>query len=189
MNAYIALKSVFGLFVLWFFVYYLWRDYRLDSFREDVFSIRDRMFLYAAEGNIGFNHPAYTILRNRMNTILRYGHELTLAKLVLSTGAHARLRSEPIIQWEAAVEELPKEIQRKMREFNLCFLIFVLQHVVYCSFFRYVVVRPFMFFFNPFNFSTMMDRPSVVSTVEHLESDALEEEARHRPQQSHPAIA
>ncbi len=179
MIAAIALKSVLSLFVLWFFVYYLWLDYRLDSFREDIFSVRDRMFLYAASGNISFDHPAYTILRDRMNIILRYGHAFTLTRLILIRETHAGFKNDAIIQWEAAVAELPEDIQYKMREFNLCVIIFVLQHIIYCSFFRYILVRPLMFLFNPFKLDEMMDRPEVVLTVERLESDALEQEARH----------
>src|SRR5712692_1685090 len=142
MIAAIALKSVLSLFVLWFFVYYLWLDYRLDSFREDICSVRDRMFLYAASGNISFDHPAYTILRDRMNIILRYGHAFTLTRLILIRETHAGFKNDAIIQWEAAVAELPEDIQYKMREFNLCVIIFVLQHIIYCSFFRYILVRP-----------------------------------------------
>lgn len=178
MNAVIVLQSVFSLFVLWLFVFYLWRDYRLDSFREDIFSVRDRMFLYASNRNIRFDDPAYTILRNRMNTILRYGHVFTLTRLILVAKTHGEFKNDTLVQWEAAVAQLPEETQRKMREFNLCMVIFVLQHVIYCSFFRYVLVRPLLFLRNPFDLEGMMDRPEVVSTVELLESDALEQDAR-----------
>ena len=179
MNLYIALKSIVGLFGLWFFVYYLWRDYRLDSFRDHVFSIRDRMFLYAANGNIGFDHPAYTILRNRMNVLLRYGHAFTLTRLFLVIISHDRLKSDSIVRWEAAVEELPTEVRRKIKEFNLCVAVAVFQHIVFNSFFRYVLLRPFAFFLKPLQFREMVERPKLVLTVEHLESDALEQEERH----------
>jgi len=49
-----------GLFGLWIVVNYLWRDFRNDAFREDIFSVRDEMFLYAAQNNISFDDPAYT---------------------------------------------------------------------------------------------------------------------------------
>src|SRR5271169_2813993 len=179
MNASIALKSVLTLLGLWFFVYYLWRDYRLDAFRDHVFSIRDRMFLYAANGNISFDHPAYTILRNRMNVLLRYGHEFTLARMILVLVNQDGFRSSAIVQWETAVAELPEETQRKMREFNLCLAVALLQHMIYHSFFRYVLVRPFMFLINPFQVREIVELPNVVLTVERLESDALEQEARH----------
>jgi hypothetical protein len=188
MNLYIALKSILSLFGLWFFVYYLWRDYRIDAFREHVFSIRDRMFLYAANGNISFDHPAYTILRNRMNVLLRYGHEFTLTRMILVLVTHVKLKSETIVKWEAEVAQLPDETQRIMKEFSVCVAVAVLQHMVYYSFFRYILVRPFMFLIKPFQVREIVERPKVVSSVERLESDALEQEARHVAQ-THAAVA
>jgi|SRR6267378_234199 len=179
MNFYVALKSILGLFGLWFFVYYLWRDYRLDAFRDHIFTIRDRMFLYAANGNIGLDHPAYTILRNRMNVLLRYGHAFTLTRMFLVIISHDRLKSDSLVKWEEAVEELPKDTRNKMKEFNLCVVVAVFQHIVFNSFFRYVLLRPFAFFLKPLQFREIVDRPKVVLTVEHLESDALEQEERH----------
>src|SRR2546429_897839 len=142
----IAIRSVLALFALWIAVYYLWRDFRNDAFREDIFSIRDQMFLYAAQGNIRFDHPTYTILRNRMNVLLRHGHEFTLNRMVLILLTHGSdFKNEITARLEAALEELPAEIQAKMREFNVCVAIFVLQHVVFYSFFRYMALRPLMF--------------------------------------------
>lgn len=182
MNAEVVLRSVLGLMILWFFVYYLWRDYRIDSFRDDLFSIRDRMFLFAANGNISFDHPAYALLRNRMNTVLRYGHAFTMTRMLIALATHDKMpRGEAIARWEQAVEELPDEMRRMMKEFNICFAVASLQHMVYLSFFRYVVVRPVMFFVNPFQVNKgiwVAERPQVVWSVERLESDAEEQEAR-----------
>jgi hypothetical protein len=176
MNAEVVLRSVLSLMGFWFFVYYLWRDYRIDSFRDHVFSIRDRMFLYAAQGNISFEHPAYTLLRNRMNAVMRYGHVFTMSRMLIALATHEKMpKGEAIKKWEQAVEQLPSEIQRKMKEFNLCFAIALLQHMLYLSFLRYAVLRPFMFFANPFRIN---EGVWVVSSVEQLESDAQEQDAR-----------
>ncbi len=181
MTPYIVLKSTLALLGLWFFLYYLWRDYRLDSFREDIFSVRDRMFLYAAQGNIDFDNPAYTILRNRMNIILRYGHVFTLTRLLLVRNVPKEFRDENLVRWEAAVLTLPETVQFEIRQFNLSCLIYVLQHIVYYSFFRYLLIRPFMIFWNPFDVRKMtLNRPSVVDNVERLESDAIEQESRQQ---------
>src|ERR1700682_1355645 len=102
MNLYIALKSIIGLFALWLFVYYLWRDYRLDAFRDDVFARRDQIFVFAAKGNIKFDHPAYTILRNRMNVLLRYGHAFTLTRLLLIRISHPLVKNDLMEKWESA---------------------------------------------------------------------------------------
>lgn len=180
MNEFIVLKSVLGLMALWFFVYHLWRDYRLDAFRDHVFSVRDRLFLYAAKGNINFNHPAYTILRDRMNVVIRYAHEFTLSRIFLILVTHNyQVRSKAIVRWEEAVEALPNEMTRqKMKEFSVILAVAMLQHMVYRSFFRYIVIRPIMFLVNPFQVREVAERRHVVSSVEALESDALEQDAR-----------
>src|SRR5271163_2245134 len=56
---------------------------RLDGFRQDMFAIRDELFDYAADGNISFDHPAYTLLREQMNGFIRYGHDLTVFRFVM----------------------------------------------------------------------------------------------------------
>jgi hypothetical protein len=176
MNPDIALRTVLALFWLWIAVYYLWRDFRNDSFREDIFSVRDKMFVYAAQGNISFDHPAYTILRNRMNGLLRHAHEFTLTRMALILMTHSPVKPETLVRWESAVEELPMEAQEKMKEFNLCVAIFVLQHVAFYSFFRYMILRPLMFLIQV---RKVVESPKVASGVERLESESLEQEARH----------
>ena len=175
MNTDIALSSVLALFGLWIAVYYLWQDYRNDTFREDIFSVRDRMFLWAAQGNIRLDHPAYTILRDRMNALLRHAPEFTLTRMALILATHPMVKPETLVRWEAAVGELPKETREAMNEFNACVAIFVLQHVVFCSFFRYMVLRPLMFFVKV---RQVAKSPKVVSGVERLESETVEKDAR-----------
>jgi hypothetical protein len=175
MNPAIVLNSVLALFALWIAVYYLWPDFRNDTFREDIFSVRDAMFLYAAQGNISFDDPAYTILRERMNGLLRHGHELTLTRMALILATHSMVKPEVLTRWEAAVEELPKQAQVKMKEFNVCVVIYVLQHVVFYSFFRYIALRPLMFFVS---LRKVVESPKVASGVESLENESLERDAR-----------
>lgn len=172
-----AFRSALALLGIWVAVYYFWKDYRNDAFRDHVFSIRDRMFLYAANGNVSFDHPAYTILRNRMNGLLRHGHEFTLTRMVLVIATHPTVKTEVTAKWELALAELPQETQAKLKEFNLCAAVAVLQHMVYCSFFRYLLVRPMTFFFNT-EVRGVVQRPKVVQGVEQLECESLEKEKR-----------
>lgn len=177
MNYYIVLKSVIGLAALWYFVFYLWRDYRLDSCREHLFSIRDRMFIYAAEDNIGFDHPAYTTTRARANSLIRHAHQLTVTRFVVA------MLTQPTIseknarkQWERMIDDLPSDVQGKMREFSLCISVAALQHIVYLSFFRYVIVRLLILIKDPFKVSELREHPRVVLTVDRIENDAAEQE-------------
>ena len=178
MNIEILCKSLVALLGVWFAVYYLWRDYRIDAFRDHLFSIRDRLFLFAAEGHISFEHPAYAILRDRMNLMLRHGDEFTLTRLLFILTLKSPPKPETLVRWEAAVEGLPEWTQYKLKEFNFCFLSAVVQHVVYFSFFRYVILRPLMLLVRPLRFRKVVDRPQVTQTVEQLESRTAEREER-----------
>ncbi|HEY6243706.1 MAG TPA: hypothetical protein VIX17_07165 [Pyrinomonadaceae bacterium] len=176
MNADVALGSVLALIGLWFAVYYLWRDFRNDAFRDDIFFLRDRMFLYAAQGNISFGHPAYAILRERMNVLLRHGPDLTLTRFILIVATHKPLTpSLSLVAWETAVNELPTEVQAKMRDFSARVAIFVFIHVMYYSFFRYMAIRPLVFLIP---LPKVVESPKVASGVERLESETVERETR-----------
>lgn len=182
MNAYIALKSLLLLLALWGFVFYLWRDYRLDAFRDDLFALRDRMFQYAAKGNITFDNPAYLLLRNRMNILLRYAHEFTFTSFVVVT--FVGMRNQPavnalMVEWQKSVDQLrDPAVREKMTEFNVLVAATVFRHVLLRSFFRYLVVRPFLHLTgDPVN-EFVKSKQSIVLSVETLESKALDTEER-----------
>ena len=67
--------SLLGLWV-WFF--WLYRDYRVDAYRQRVFALRNELWDYAAAGHISFDDPAYLVVRNRMNGLIRFAHLLSL---------------------------------------------------------------------------------------------------------------
>lgn len=73
----ISLLGIYGI------VFWLYRDYRIDSFRQSMFSIRDELFDFAANGNIDFDHPAYTQLRELINGYIRFGHRVRILPLFL----------------------------------------------------------------------------------------------------------
>ena len=177
MNAYNLLASVLGLLGLWYLICYRWNEYRLDTFRDDVFALRDKLFMFAANGCIAFDHPAYTILRTRMNVLIRYAHEFTLARFVIvGTLMDEKTKSPALVRWEAAVKELPEEIQPKMEEFNATLAFVVVKQLVFSSFFLYVLLRPVVAIAGRVKVDVVVSRPEVVSRVEALESDALEQD-------------
>ena len=135
--------------------------------------------MFAANGGVSFYHPAYTMLRYRMNVVLRYAHEFTLFR-VLAITVFQRLPKEipDRAKWEAAVETLPSEAKEKLREFNTILAIAILQLMIYRSFFLYLIVRPIMPFVRTRD--VLQYNPTVVTRVEQLESEALEEEKAQR---------
>ena len=167
------LISLLGLMGLWVAAYYLWPDFRNDAFRDDIFSVRDEMFRYAAEGNVSFSDPAYTILRLRMNALLRHGLDMTLVRLLILRATCKNVRSESFIAWQTALGKLPLETRSKLEEFDFRTTIFVFQHVLYASLFRYLLVRPFMTFIDV---RVLSKSSKVKCSVERLETASLEEE-------------
>lgn len=185
MNAEIVLKSVLGLAGLWFFLTYFWRGYRIDALRDELFFMRDKLFMYAAEGNLDFENPAYSILRERMNALIRYAHEFTLTKLLIALVMIKRDKEywqreqyPWIVKWQESVKQLPEQAQTVMNNFNESLTFAMLKHMVYRSFFRYLVVRPLAPFVRVNVRSEVVNNPQVVSGVERVESDALEQDAR-----------
>ena len=81
---YTNVLQAFMVCILGFVALYLVEIYRLDSFRQKMFAVRDELFDYAADGNISFDDPAYQLLREQMNAIIRFGHNLTLYRLVIT---------------------------------------------------------------------------------------------------------
>jgi hypothetical protein len=183
-DPYIVLKSAFTLAAFWVFIFYFWREYRIDAFREQVFSLRNRMFMYVAENNVGFDNPAYLILRNRMNVVLRYAHEFTMARFLSFIACRPRTIADTQMQtWERALEAFPSDRHReKFQEYRLILAFATFQLIVYRSFFLYLIVRPLVgiaqLTLHVDTRQILQKRPEVASSVEHLESEAVEDARR-----------
>jgi hypothetical protein len=66
-----------------FAVLFLYSDYRLDLYRQELFHLRDKLFSTALKSGVGFDHPAYRHLNLRINSLIRYAHKTNLKTLVL----------------------------------------------------------------------------------------------------------
>jgi len=80
-----ALIRLFVYIVLVVFLIRLWRAALIDSFRANVFALRDELFDFAAAGNISFENPAYSELRVSMNSVIRFAERITFIRMCLSS--------------------------------------------------------------------------------------------------------
>lgn len=80
---YIAICSGLSLLGFCYMLFWRYRSFRVDAFRQEIFALRDELFDDAVEGIIPFNHPAYGVLRRTMNGFIRFGHRLTLWHIVI----------------------------------------------------------------------------------------------------------
>ncbi|MGO9268842.1 MAG: hypothetical protein ACLQOO_01030 [Terriglobia bacterium] len=116
----------------------LWPALRLDSFRQNMFGIRDEMFDYAASGKIGFDHPAYRLLRQLMNSFIRYGHQLTLFRVAMNVAIWRLSGQQPKIAWVAKLEKAlqgieDEEVKRTMEGFHSRAMELVAKRLVFGS--------------------------------------------------------
>jgi hypothetical protein len=94
-----------SLFLLWLLAQ-CWRTYRLDTIRQKLFALRDELFDCADRGMIAFEHPAYRIVRERINGMIRFAHELTLTQLWFVGRMRDRLTVQERQDWRGAADSL-----------------------------------------------------------------------------------
>lgn len=133
-----AIESTVMLILFAVLVFHLWPAQRLVTFRQRMFILRDELFDYAADGNISFSDPAYRLLRQSMNGFIRYGHQLTLFRIVVNTIRMKVVREEPewvwYSKWEPALKNLKRDdVRDKLLEFHARSNNLAIDHLVFGS--------------------------------------------------------
>ena len=112
------------LVVLWVSLFWLFRDYRIDVFRQNMFALRDELFDFASEGKIAFDHPAYRSLRAACNGYIRFGHRVSFITATLFywslTESERKWLSEngPDTSWDKITQDLSGPIVRALDSFR-----------------------------------------------------------------------
>ncbi len=107
----LVFQSVVCLTALAFVFLRFWAEARLDSFRQEMFIIRDELFDYAADGHIGFDDPAYRLLRRSMNGFIRYAHQLTFFRVCMTAIELKVVGQASEVNWSEQWERAIKKIQ------------------------------------------------------------------------------
>jgi|SRR6185437_10032556 len=115
--------------------FWLWPTVRLDSFRQDMFRVRDELFDYAASGKISFQSPAYCLLRQSMNGFIRHGHRLTLFQIVMNALTWKAVGQVPNYVWTkrwcAALEAIPDaDVKQDLIKFHERAIVLVSERIV-----------------------------------------------------------
>lgn len=103
--------SILFLVVLSLIVFKWWPEQRIDHFRQRMFALRDELFDFAADGHVKFDERAYVLLRNLMNGTIRYAHNLTPYRTVMSFLRWKCLSDGPANAWSQAWEQALKGIE------------------------------------------------------------------------------
>lgn len=134
----VALASITSIFGLWVLVFWVYCDYRVDSFRQDMFALRDSLFDQAADGKIAFDTPAYGLLRTTMNGFIRFGHRLTLPSFLCIAfalrGSNSRQTNTPFSRRLAAsLGALDREQRHLLLDYHRKMNILLVRHLLLSS--------------------------------------------------------
>ena len=70
----------------------LWRNAAVDAARQELFCIRNGLFVFWSETGLPFDHPAYTSLRGIINHSIRFAHVIIPSRHWLLYLCYCRLK-------------------------------------------------------------------------------------------------
>src|SRR5258707_10469378 len=114
-----AVFMAIGLVGVWIMWFVLWKEYYLDKCRYELFALRNELFTMAARGEIGFESPAYHMLRVLINGMIRFNHRFTLTALFLISRRQPPPGFKNLYErWLIHVRRFPVETQKKLGEIH-----------------------------------------------------------------------
>lgn len=129
-----ALHLLLALTALWFLIFKLGHEYRLDALRDRLFALRERLFDLAANEEIAFDHTGYTKLRTLINGLIRFAHRLTFTRFLLGI-SFMRWKGQEydkayFTEWQDAIAELPQAVRAELEAIHDEALVMVVRHLV-----------------------------------------------------------
>lgn len=80
----IAIYTLLGLLANWMIIFFFWRPYSIDAFRQDLYELRAELFNLATQQEIPFSNSEYRLLEHRIDCMIRWAPRLTLIHFLLA---------------------------------------------------------------------------------------------------------
>jgi hypothetical protein len=128
-----ALTTLLSITGVWILVFWLYRDYRVDHLRQKLFTLRNELFDWAADGGIEFDNPAYGFLRTTLNGFLRFGDRLSFGSLFSAYLVYRDARpmvAQYEVELKSALEALTPEQRERVNSIIMRMHVQVTLHVV-----------------------------------------------------------
>ncbi len=79
---YAAIDTLLGTLALWVFWYVFWKDYVVDKFRQDLFKLRNDLFIDTMDGKapFGFDSHEYRKMVQVLNVSIRHIENMTVLR-------------------------------------------------------------------------------------------------------------
>ena len=133
----ILLASLISLASIVIMGFWLYRDYRVDTLRQQLFCLRDSLFDDAAAALVDFEHPAYGMLRTTLNGFIRFAHRVNFFHAIAVVFIFRRLRNElpPMFneRFETSIESLGDRQKELFQRYRFAMNLIVARHLVLSS--------------------------------------------------------
>jgi hypothetical protein len=117
-----------GLWSLWFLAF---KEYRISALREELFTLRDHLFIVAAKDEVAFDEPAYVELRQRLNDTVRFAHHVSLPALVFAIHfAKKKESADSASAWKSTLATLPEAKRQILEDVNKRMVIAFTKHLI-----------------------------------------------------------
>jgi hypothetical protein len=135
MNATNEVVSLISILVLVIFLFRLYPDFAVEKFRQEMFSVRDKLFDDARMGKIQFDDEAYWLLRSTMNGAIRFGHRINLPFALCAGWLFSNVEVVDTFdeRFQRAISRLPEETKDLMLQRCAEMNIIVGKHAVFSS--------------------------------------------------------
>ena len=125
-------------------VFRLLRLYFIDALRERLFTIREDLFDYAADGSIGFDDPAYVKLRLVFNSLIRFADHLTGTRLLLLVVSSKVWTAPDNLDWHHSFDSLSLEQRRRLVDLHAQATRAVAEHLMRTSLVPWFLLAVYM---------------------------------------------
>jgi hypothetical protein len=105
--------TVFGVAAVLFGVYGVLLKTLRAEFRYELFALRRRLFLVAAEGRVAPNHPAYARLRHLINNLLANAEGWSGAHMIVLALTKPPATPELAAEFHRQIRQLPDHAARR----------------------------------------------------------------------------
>lgn len=138
MEEIVYIQSLISIGILVVGLFWLYRDYKVDSFRQKMFELRDELFDDAMKNGVAFDNDAYQVLRNTVNGFIQFAHRLNIFQFFSFVAlAESRASKERRVSYtrrfDAGLEKLSDEQKDLMKQYRLRMNILMLTHMLSAS--------------------------------------------------------
>lgn len=150
-NQLTEITSLISMLFIAILVFWLYRDYRVDAFRQGLFKIRDEFFDEAASSNISFEAPAYGMIRGGINGYIRFAHRINIFQFLMFLAIYDKKSNVNTVKFsdrfEDAIKNLPNSEKDIYKTYYIKMNFLLIEHLVISSpFLMLTLVAPIFFF-------------------------------------------